>query len=211
LVWGLVPFRTFVLITIVCGAAVGVFGILRRRRAARRADRRADHVLGCCVGMAGDLAAGQPPITVLERAAADWPELAPVAVAGRVGADVPTAFRELARRPGAGSLRTVAASWQVAEETGAGLAAALHRAADSIRAERRTARLVAAELAAARATARMLAVLPVGVLLMGAGIGGDPVGFLLHHPLGLACLGTGAALSLLGLRWLEVIADRVLR
>ena len=128
-----------------------------------------------------------------------------------MGADVPAALRLLARRPGAGQLRNLAASWQVAHETGSGLAAAVHRAAQAIRAERRTARLVSAELASARATARMLAVLPVGVLLLGAGVGGDPVGLLLTTPLGLGCLAVGLGLSVAGLAWLERIADRVLR
>ncbi len=134
-----------------------------------------------------------------------------MAVAGQMGADVPSLLRELAHRPGARELRTLAATWQVAHETGSGLAAAIAQAAEAIRAERRTARLVASELAAAHATARMLAVLPVGVLLLGAGIGGDPVGFLTGSTAGLVCLGVGLGLSYGGLLWLERIADRVLR
>ena len=98
----------------------------------------------------------------------------------------------------------------VAHRTGAGLALAIQRAAESIRGERRTARLVAAELSSARATAKMLAVLPLGVLLLGSGIGGDPVGFLVGTPVGLGCLATGLALSLAGMRWLDRIADGVL-
>ena len=87
-----------------------------------------------------------------------------------MGADVPAQLRELAQRdPAPGSSRTLAATWQVAHDTGSGLAAAIGQAAEAIRDDRRTARLVAAELAAAHATARMLAVLPVGVLLLGAG------------------------------------------
>jgi tight adherence protein B len=69
---------------------------------------------------------------------------------------------------------------------------------------------VAAELAAAHATARMLAVLPIGVLLLGSGIGGDPVGFLLGSTAGLVCLALGLGLSFAGLTWLERIADGVL-
>ncbi len=146
-----------------------------------------------CDAVASDLAAGQPPLLSLDRAAAEWPDFAPVAVAGRMGADVPTALRELATRPGAGQLRTLAATWQVAHDTGSGLADAIGQAAAGIRADRRTARLVAAELAAAYATARMLAVLPLGVLLLGSGIGGDPVGFLTGSTAGLVCLALGIA------------------
>ena len=70
---------------------------------------------------------------------------------------------------------------------------------------------MAAELAAAYATARMLAVLPLGVLLLGSGVGGDPVGFLTGSMPGLVCLAMGLGLSFGGLFWLEGIADRVLR
>ena len=191
--------------------AAAVVRLVRRGRRARAADARAQEVQSVCDAMASDLAAGQPPLRCLERAAREWPELAPVASAARMGADVPTALRALAALPGARHLRTVAATWQVAHSTGAGLAVALARAADSIRAERRTTRLVAAELSAAHATARMLAGLPLGVLLLGAGIGGDPVGFLTGTTAGLVCLGLGLGLSLAGLTWIERIADGVLR
>ncbi len=190
--------------------AAGVDRILRRRRAALAAQRRGERVLGVCEAIASDLTAGQPPSAALERAAREWDELAPVAAAGRMGADVPGALRDLASRPGAGQLRRVAATWQVAHDTGAGLAAAMRAAGDAIRAERRTTRLVATELAAAHATARMLAVLPVGVLLLGAGVGGDPVGFLLGSTPGLVVLAAGLGLSFAGLSWLDRIAGRVL-
>lgn len=205
------PGTTLALAVIVGAVALAVGSLVRRRRRARAADRRADEVLAVCEALASDLTAGQPPVACLTRAAAEWPELGPVAVAGEMGADVPAALRLLARRPGAGQLRSLAASWQVAHETGSGLAAAVQRAAHGIRAERRTARLVSAELASARATARMLAVLPVGVLLLGAGVGGDPLGLLLTTPFGLGCLAVGLGLSLAGLTWLERIADQVLR
>lgn len=209
-VWSWLQVRQFVLVALLALVVLGILRLAQQRRAARAAEKRSERVLDACDGMASDLAAGQPPLTSLDRAAQEWSELAPVAVAGRMGADVPAALREVARRPGAGQLRTVAATWQVAHETGAGLAAALSQAAEAIRADRRTARLVGSELAAAHATARMLAVLPVGVLMLGAGIGGDPVGFLVDTTPGLVCLALGLALSFAGLLWLERIADRVL-
>ena len=209
--WAWLDAHQFVLAILLGLVVVAVGRLLRRRRDARAADRTADQVLGLCDAMASDLAAGQPPLVSLDRAALEWPDFAPVAVAGQMGADVPSLLRELAHRPGARQLRTLAATWQVAHESGSGLAAAIGQAAEAIRADRRTARLVAAELAAAHATARMLAVLPVGVLLLGAGIGGDPVGFLTDSTAGLVCLGVGLGLSYGGLLWLERIADRVLR
>ena len=122
----------------------------------------------------------------------------------------PPSCVELAQRAGAGELATLAATWQVAHDTGAGLAAAIGQAAEVIRDDRRTTRLVASELAAAHATARMLALLPVGVLLLGAGVGGDPLGFLTGSMPGLVCLGLGLGLSFVGMLWLDRIADRVL-
>lgn len=198
------------LVTVLASVALAVGRLVRRHRSARAADARADRVLAVCEGVAADLAAGQPPLACLDRVGAEWPEFAPLAAAGRMGADVPGVLRDLAARPGADRLRTVAASWQVAAETGAGLAAAVGLAAESIRHDRRTARLVAAELAAAHATARTLAVLPLAVLLLGTGLGGDPVGFLLGSTAGLGCLAVGLGLSFAGLTWLEKIADRVL-
>ena len=209
--WSWLSMHRFVLVTLVGCVVVGVGRLVMRRRSARAADRRSDQVLVVCDAVASDLAAGQPPLLSLDRAAAEWPDFAPVAVAGRMGADVPTALRDLATRPGAWQLRTLAATWEVAHGTGSGLADAIGQAAASIRADRRTARLVAAELAAAYATARMLAVLPLGVLLLGSGIGGDPVGFLTGSTAGLVCLALGIGLSFGGLLWLERIAGRVLR
>ena len=208
--WSWLDVHQFALAGLAGLVAVAVGRLVTRRRAARAADRTAEQVLAVCDAMASDLAAGQPPLASLQRAAEEWPGFAPVAVAGRMGADVPGQLRELATRPGAGQLRTLAATWQVAHETGSGLASAIGQAAEAIRADRRTARLVAAELAAAHATARMLAVLPLGVLLLGMGVGGDPVGFLVKTTAGVVCLAVGLGLSFAGLLWLERIADRVL-
>lgn len=191
--------------------AAAVTRAVRRRAAARVAEHRAELVLACCDSLASDLGAGQPPLLALRRAAADWPEFAPVAAAGAIDADVPDAFRGLSVLPGAGQLRQLGAAWQVADRTGAGLADAIGRTAEDIRARRRTQRLVRGELSSAEATSRMLAVLPVGVLLMGSGVGGDPFHFLLETPAGLACLAAGLLLSWLGMVWLEHIAEGVLR
>lgn len=179
--------------------------VARRRRDA--ADQAA--VLEVCDLLAADLAAGRPPEAALAAGAERWPPLLPVLEAMRLGADVPEAMRRLAvERRGAADLRWVAGAWQVAHHSGHGLAAALQRTAVGLRARRRTRRLVDSELASARSTARLVACLPVAVLLMGSGAGSDPWSFLLATPLGWACSVVGLALVGLGLWWIERIADR---
>ena len=69
---------------------------------------------------------------------------------------------------------------------------------------------IAAQLAGPRATARLLAVLPLLGILMGAGLGMHPLSFLLGGPPGLACLTAGVALDGLGLWWTRRMAARVL-
>ncbi len=152
---------------------------------------------------------GCPPGRALERGAEEWPELAPVAAAFRLAGDVPGALRAVAGRRGRGDLELAAAAWQVAHQAGGGLGVALHRVAGSLRATQATRRVVRAELASARATARLMAVLPVLALLMGGGIGGDPLGFLLTTGWGNAFLAGGLLLEFLGLWWIEAIADDV--
>ncbi|MCZ4497501.1 MAG: type secretion system protein [Marmoricola sp.] len=199
------------LVAMVAAAGAAVLQHLRRRRGRLLAERRSASVLATCDGLAADLQAGLPPVAALTAAAVDWPEFRTVADAAGLGADVPTALRTLAARPGAEPLRLVAGAWVVAHRSGAGLAASIGLAARTVREDRATARVVETELASALATARLLAVLPVGVLLIGRGAGGDPVGFLLGSTPGLLCLGCGLALEWSGLLWLERIADGIRR
>ena len=188
------------------GAAGGLLALRHRRSAVAAARERADRVQEVCEVMAGDLAAGLPPGGALAAAAAVWPELGEVAATQRLGGAVPEALDHLARRPGAGDLRLVAAAWQVSHRSGAG-----QRVGEALRDRQSLRRLVRSELASARATARLMVALPVLTLLMGSGIGGDPVGFLLAGPPGWACLAAGLALALAGLWWIEAIAGGIER
>ncbi|TIC78580.1 type II secretion system F family protein [Nocardioides sp. GY 10127] len=189
-------------------AVLGAAHLVRAGRRERAAVRTGEAVAELCEHLAGDLVAGRPPGVALEDAARAWPPAGAVAEAHRVGADVPTAWRALAARPGAGDLRLVAAAWELAQRTGHGLADALSRCVDEQTRARATRRTVRAELASARATARLVAGLPVPALLMGASGGSDPVGFLLTTTPGTWCLGLGLLLGTCGLAWVERLAAR---
>ncbi|WP_182378882.1 type II secretion system F family protein [Nocardioides sp. WS12] len=200
---------------VVAIVAAGVAGGLARLVAGRRRERLAvasrSRVVELCDALQAELAAGQTAGLALERAAAEWPEIAPVARAAVAGGDVPTALRSLADRPGTGALRVVAAAWQVAHRTGHGLADTLGRVADDLRATEQTRRVVDGELSSARATARLLAALPLLALAMGSGAGAHPWRFLFGHPIGLACLAAGLALAYAGLAWIDALARDIER
>lgn len=203
--------RLLVVAAVATGVGWGLVRLVAGRRRERLAVGTRARVIELCDALQAELAAGQTASVALERAASEWPEIAPVARAAAAGGDVPFALRSLAHRPGAAALRVVAAAWQVAHRTGHGLADTLGRVADDLRATEQTRRIVDGELSSARATARLLAALPLVALAMGAGAGADPWRFLLGHPIGLACLAVGLALAHAGLAWIDALARDIER
>jgi tight adherence protein B len=190
-------------------ASIAVLGVVRSVDRARQ-DKAAQHrrllVVDYCEALVGELRAGQPVSRAVERAAAAWPEAEAVAAASRLDASVPGALHRLASLPGAGTVHKLAGAWAISVGTGAGLVLAVEQVLATARAEEATARLVRAELASARATARLVTTLPLVVLLAAQGIGARPWHFLLDTAAGVACLGAGVTLSLLGLGWIDRIA-----
>ncbi|MFF7230766.1 type II secretion system F family protein [Streptomyces sioyaensis] len=188
-------------------ASVAAAFLVRRwliaRGAVRARDRRAAAVITLCAAVAGELRAGRQPAQAL--LAAGTPGLgaagSAVTAAARYGGDVPQALRAAARLPGAEGLTGMAACWQVAVEGGVGLASGLERIAAGLSAQRDQRDELRAQLAGPRATALMLALLPVGGLLMGSALGADPLRVLLHTPAGWGCLVIGGLLEWGGVAW----------
>ena len=190
-------------------AAVCLLGVgrsVRQRHADRQRARRRALVVEVGEAVVGELRAGRPPQHALARAAEIWPELAPVVAAARLDSDVPTALRDLGRRPGAEGLADLAAAWQVSARSGSALATSLAQVVASARARDHATALVAGELSSARATARLVALLPLGTLAMASGIGAHPWAFLVDHPVGAGCLLAGVVLVVTGLAWIDRIA-----
>lgn len=175
---------------------------------ARRRRRRQTEMIELCDSLAADLDTGSPPATALHNAAEDWPVLEPAATAARLGGDVATALREAASTPGCGALSHLGAAWEVSTRSGAALSTTLERMATTLRDDQDARREVTASLGSPRATARLLAVLPLFGLALGAGMGGDPWSVLTRTLLGAICLAVGAVLAVAGVFWVERIADR---
>lgn len=182
-----------------------------RRRAAAVAEERR-RALEAMAVLAADLRAGRSPADGLAAAAetacgGTAVALAAAAAAARVAGDVPGA---LTVDGGAVPevLRALAACWSVTAVSGSGLAVGVERLAEGLRAAAAQRRAVEAELAGPRATAGLLAVLPVAGIGLATALGADPVHVLLHTPGGLACLGAGLGLDLLGVLWTRRLVRR---
>lgn len=164
--------------------------------------RRDADVVEACLALAAELQAGAPVARAMAAVAEDWPELfGSAAVRAATGGDVAAALRAAATAPGAAPLRAVAAGWEVTDCTGAPLSRVVVAVADSLRTEAAVRREASSQLATARATARILALLPFGTLLLLSGGDGAAIAFLVSSPIGLACLSGAIAFVGVGLWW----------
>ncbi|MER6313440.1 type II secretion system F family protein [Streptomyces sp. NPDC001581] len=182
---------------------------LRVRARERARAARAAEVVALCGAVVGELRAGAQPgqaLTAAMRRTVAIPggpgaAEAGVLAAAAFGGDVPGALRQAAKEPGAQGLAGMAACWRVSVDGGAGLATGLDRLEGALRAERDRQASLRAQLAGARSTVLVLALLPLVGLLIGTGLGADPLRVLLHTPMGWGCLLAGALLEALGLLW----------
>ena len=200
-------------VVIVAATAVGAtLFVLRQVRLARTRSaswRTRGETIDALDLLAAELRAGVLPGHAIEALADDTPSLRPAAVAAAHGGDVGEALRAASATPGAGILADLAGAWHVAERAGAPLAHVLDRVATNARDDAEVERDVQAEAAPARATGRLMAVLPVFGLSLGAGMGADPVRVLTGTVVGASCLAGGVALACAGILWVDRIVDSV--
>ncbi|MEU7551057.1 type II secretion system F family protein [Streptomyces sp. NPDC044571] len=199
------------LIPVVAGAAAVplVRRWLRARGREQERGARAAQVIALCGAAVGELRAGAQPGQALTAAirrtvagpGGPGPAEAAVLAAAAFGGDVPEALRMASAEPGAEGLAGMAACWRISVDGGAGLAAGLDRLEGALRAERDRRESLRAQLAGARSTTVVLALLPLVGLLIGTGLGADPLRVLLHSPVGWGCLLAGGVLEALGLLW----------
>ncbi len=189
-------------------AAVLRWRIGVRSRARAAATRRSRTVDACRV-LSVTLRAGRTPAEALAAAAREQHEVAAASRAAAAGGNVAESLRDAARRPGGEGWDAVAAAWLVSDSSGASLADVVDRVVDVLHDRVTVAGEAEAELAAVQATAVVLALLPMFPLLLGTGLQGDPVGFLLGTAAGAACLTVGAALSVAGLWWVDRLGSGV--
>lgn len=102
----------------------------------------------------------------------------------------------------------LAASWSVAQESGAPLAGTLRELAAAFRDQAQLERDLAVALSGPRATARLVGMMPAIGVLFGALMGFDTVNTLLFTAPGLVCLATGVSLMATGARWSSALVRR---
>lgn len=191
----------------VVGVAVFAWTRWTGERARTAMDRSRSEVAMSLDLLAAEIRAGVVPRAALVGVVRETEALASVAAALDAGSEPVVALRVAARRPGAEALGDVASAWSLAEQSGVPLVRVLERLAVTVRDEVDLAREVRAESAPARATGRLMALLPVLGLGLGAGLGSDPLVVLTRTVLGSGCLLLGAALACLGAAWIDRVAD----
>ena len=191
--------------------ALGAAVLGRRARLTRAGQRERsaerDQAVEACAVLAGELRSGRSPAEALGAAAsvAAGPvasALEAAAGAARLGGDVPLALAAGAAASAVPAvLLGLSACWTVCSATGSGVAAAVDRFEEALRAEQAQLRAVDAELAGPRATAGLLAVLPLAGIGLAGALGAHPLRVLLETPVGLVALTAGLGLDLLGVWW----------
>jgi tight adherence protein B len=189
--------------------ACSVLRLVELHHRAGAALRSRREVAYACSVLASQLRVGRVATEALSSSAEDCPILAGSARTLELGGDPVPIWRSLAGRPGWQGLGDLARAWQVSHQTGAPLAPALEQVAAALADDAAIRQVVAGEVSAPRATAKIMAVLPFFGIAIGYAIGGKPLSFLLSGPFGWACLIGGVTLAAAGIAWIERLARSV--
>ncbi|MPV48952.1 type II secretion protein F [Pseudactinotalea sp. HY160] len=180
---------------------------LRAVRRARSTGRPENEVGTVLVAVAARLRAGMAPEVAWQRSLRGAsPPVAEALRAELTGVDTRNTRRRGGRSRGA-AVRTAVDSAMAAREVAAGLGAelavVLDACADGIEEAGRAASDRAGALGGPRATARLLGWLPLGGLVLGTGLGADPLGWLLGSWWGAAVGLLAIGLTVAGHLWIH--------
>lgn len=162
------------------------------------------------VAVAARLRAGMAPAAAwehsLRRASAPVARDLRVALAGgRLPAPRRAGRARGPRAAASSAAYSAAAARDVADRLGAELAGVLDQCAAGIEEAGRAAADRASSLGAPRATARLLGWLPLGGLVLGTGLGADPLGWLFGSWWGLVVTLIAVALTVAGHMWIGAL------
>ena len=200
------------------GALIGMFGVVTASLMALRFNRhRRDRVIegqlpGFLEAIARGLRTGLQLGPAAVEAASSTPpplgqEVTPLAAELQRGLRTAEVFERWAsRRPGS-STGLAAAAVAFAATAGGARARAIDGVAATLR-DRAALELEVRSLTSqARVSAMMIAALPVGFMLLSAGVGDAGAEFLFTTPLGLAILAIGLSLDVIGALWMRRIVN----
>ena len=193
----------FILSTTLVSVAVFSLAQLNRSRIRKREAELQARISEAIQSLAADLGSGLSPQQSLIRVANEVEVFQSAASAARWGGDIPEALR--ASHQG---LRDLAAAWVVGEESGSGLAPTLADIARSHEAKRDVEREIALSLSPARATAVTLSLLPIFALGLGMLMGYQPLSLITSTLFGALSFSIGSAFAVLGLWWVDRLAER---
>ena len=200
----------FIAACLACLAMVGctlvwlVTGHIR----SKKAHQRMRQVARMAESMESWMALGLPPDMALARVGQEHPWLDSAVQTMTLGGQPWEALIPLSTSPGSHGLARLARTWQVAHVSGASMAPTLAELRAQMEDDADHASVVAGELSGSRATGRLMAVLPLVGLALGAAIGADPLAFFTSMG-GRMCLMAGVGLACLGVVWSERVASRV--
>jgi tight adherence protein B len=184
---------------------------LQHRKRRGRRNQQGD-TIAALSAFSSEVRVGTPPRVALTLALEPHPELCPdTQRALKTDTDVVAALRRDAVRQGASEWNTLATVWQLSEERGVALRPVADQLAEYSRQVVGMRQLLAAELAEATSTMRVLAMLPLAGLALGMLLGSNPIGWLVTSAPGRLMLAAAIGLELLGWAWVRSIVRRVQR